>query len=102
MIRRSTEEIKAKLIELWGEADVAWSSPYKRDVDTNKPNLVRVSVSNMYEAPGLSFKILMDLAEFFGTKNIVDVDKFHSGGCETCDYGSESGFTLEIKPEVPA
>jgi hypothetical protein len=58
-----------------------------------------VTVSAMYEAPGLSFANLCDLAEFFETKAIHD-DRFGSEGCETCDYGSEYGFRLRISPEA--
>ena len=90
MTFRSTPEIMDKIEALWPEAD-------KRAVKRNDQGEVRVSISSMYEAPGLTFAQLMALAEWFDTKDIAD-ERFHSGGCETCDYGSDYGFELIIKP----
>lgn len=49
----------------------------------------------MYDAPEISFSILKQLSEFFGTDEI-NVDNFSHGGCETCDWGSEYGHEIRI------
>lgn len=66
----------------------------------NSPEIVRVEIKCMYEVPQPNLQVMTDLAEFFGTKNINDDDRFADGGCETCDYGSSYGYTLSIRPEV--
>lgn len=48
-----------------------------------------------YMAPELNFEILMGLSEMFGTKEI-DVDDYSISGCETCDWGSDYGHTIQI------
>lgn len=55
----------------------------------------------MYESPGLSFAKLSALAEFFDTMNVETESEFSHGGCETCDYGSEVGFTLRVRNGDP-
>ena len=65
----------------------------------NKPEIVQIHFENMYEYCPMSFQMLMKLSEFFDTKNINDDDRYHSNGCETCDYGSVYKFTLTIRPE---
>lgn len=60
---------------------------------------IGITLSAMYGAPSLNLPILMEFAEFFETKNINDDDRFNRSGCETCDYGSEYGFTLTVRPE---
>lgn len=59
-----------------------------------------IGVSMMYEAPQLTFEILKKLANFFGTDRINDDDRFSMDGCETCDYGSEYGYTLTVRPSL--
>ncbi len=107
------EDIEAKVKEIWNR-----KSP--TDYDHNAPDEIEVSVypeqkpkkgvsgqeyhvdiklSSMYESPSLNLGLLMELAEFFGTKNINDDDRFSNGGCDTCDYGSSYGFTLTVRPE---
>lgn len=49
----------------------------------------------MYESPGLSFSHLKKLSELFGTDE-VDVDNYGHGGCESCDWGSDYGHTIQI------
>ncbi len=94
MINRTQAEVEAKMEELW---------PDKKYCDTKReakkvPEGWNITASDMYEAPSLSLKQLLSLAEFFGTKSIED-ERFSSGGCETCDYGSCYGFTLEVRHE---
>lgn len=65
------------------------------------PDHVRITVKRMYEAPGLSFDKMMQLGKFFDTRMIETDSEYHYGGCETCDYGSEAGYTLHITPGDP-
>src|SRR3990167_7956585 len=69
------------------------------EVPVNKKDEVQIHFENMYEYCPMSFKMLQGLAEFFNTKNINDDDRYHTDGCETCDYGSVYKFTLTIRPE---
>ena len=56
---------------------------------------LQLRVTKMYEGPGLGADELMKLCELFGTKQI-NVDGYNVSGCESCDYGSAYGHTLEI------
>ena len=49
----------------------------------------------MYGAPTLSFGKLKKLSDLFGTDKI-DVDNYGEKGCETCDYGSSYGHTIQV------
>ena len=99
----TVKEIEDKVKEIWqvnaDNYDYRNGKIEKINVSIDPSAVVRITLSNMYEAPGLSFKHLMALSEFFDTKNINDDDRFSYGGCETCDYGSSYGFTLTIRPE---
>ena len=57
---------------------------------------VFIKITRMYDPPGLTFKQLMELSQFFDTENIDDADRINQPGCETCDYGSCYGFRLKI------
>lgn len=48
-----------------------------------------------YSSPNLSFEKLLGLSELFGTK-AIDVDDYATQGCETCDFGSDYGHTIQI------
>lgn len=52
--------------------------------------------TKMYEPPELNFNTLKELSDLFGTTNI-DVDNYSQGGCETCDWGSKYGHTIQIR-----
>lgn len=54
-----------------------------------------IAYGMMYEAPQLSFSQLMGLSKLFGTHDI-NVDNYNSSGCDTCDYGSDYGHTIQI------
>jgi hypothetical protein len=105
MKNRTKKEIEDKVKEIWKDA-FFYDDDFQH-AKCNEPeitvrvakDLVEIRLSAMYEAPGLSLKKLMALAEFFDTQNISDPDTFANSGCETCDYGSSYGFSLEIKPE---
>jgi uncharacterized protein (TIGR02996 family) len=49
----------------------------------------------MYDAPGVTFDLLKALSDLFGTTHI-DVDDYAEGGCETCDWGSDYGHTIQV------
>ncbi len=99
MNKRTDEEILAEVYRLWPRLG--------RAVGRGKNNAVKVvrgagyldiSIGQMYESPGFSFAHLEGLAKFFDTKNVETESEFRYGGCETCDFGSEYGFVLRIRP----
>lgn len=51
---------------------------------------------NMYSPGELGYRHLKMVATLFGTDN-VDLDNFEEGGCESCDYGSRYGFTVQVR-----
>lgn len=57
---------------------------------------IEIDYGKMYDAPTLGFEALSALSELFGTKSI-DVDNYANGGCETCDYGSRYGHTIQVR-----
>ncbi len=59
------------------------------------PNCIEITYGQMYDSPTLNFDNLLGLSELFGTPKI-DVDNYSSGGCETCDWGSNYGHTIQI------
>jgi len=58
-------------------------------------NGFEIDYGAMYESPNLNFAKLMELSKLFGTEEI-NVDNYSEGGCETCDYGSSYGHTIQI------
>lgn len=94
MIIRSNEEILKKLTELY--RDLYDWKPIRREVTCNQSDIVVIKISSMYEPPRLSFAILKQLSDFFGSDNIAD-SRFSHSGCDSCDYGSDYGFELVIK-----
>lgn len=92
MKHRTNKEIKAKLEEIWPDCD---------DLTFTKldDRSIIIEASQMYEYVPLSFAILMELSNFFETKNIDDADKESWPGCESCDYGSRYIIRLKIAPE---
>lgn len=94
------ERIIEKCKELWPNIG-AWRRESSVEVVANKPGEVRIRIVDMYDPPPLNLDILLSLAEFFGTKNIDDANRIDEPGCDTCDYGSEYGFELVVRPEPP-
>lgn len=105
MKTKTKGQIAKKVKELW------WDS-FFYDREQTRPKVsvpeltikiaddcIDITLSCMYSAPGLSFKQLFALSEFFGTDNINDDERFNHKGCEACDYGSEYGFTLTVRPK---
>lgn len=58
-------------------------------------NGYEIEYGQMYEAPDLSFDSLKELSDLFGTTNI-NVDHYSVSGCETCDFYSDYGHTIQI------
>lgn len=104
MKEHTTQEITDKVQSVFDAAHakhycMGWEPNGCIEVEKNTPEMVRVTISCMYEAPSPTLDVLTQLAEFFGTKNINDDDNFANGGCKTCDYGSSYGYTLTVRPE---
>jgi len=104
MKEHTTQEIADKVQTIFDAEHakhycMGWESKGCITVDKNTNEEVKVTISCMYEAPSPTLDVLMQLAEFFGTNNINDDDRFANGGCETCDYGSSYGYTLTVRPE---
>lgn len=95
MKSRSNKAILDELGKIWGEDDSFERREIKIEENTKKE--VRLRFGRMYDAPPCNLTHLKALSEFFDTDNIND-ERFSHGGCESCDYGSEYGFTLVIKP----
>lgn len=96
------EQIEEKVREIWKEC--APKNTYKEDKIEElevsiEQDCIILKLSNMYSAPGLSFKHLKKLSEFFETDNINNEGDIIECGCETCDYGSSYGFVLWVRPE---
>lgn len=75
-----------------------YEKPYLKvdsETESNKGPLFELSYGNMYSAPVLNLGVLIKLSELFGTTEI-DVDNYSSRGCDTCDYGSDYGHTIQI------
>lgn len=105
MKQHTEKEIEEKVREIWKEDFFYDDACTMRRLQppevkvTVYPERVDIKLDMMYESPRLNLQLLMELAEFFGTKNINDDDRFSYNGCETCDYGSSYGFTLTVRPE---
>ena len=54
-----------------------------------------LSLGAMYESPGITFAKLQGLSQLFETDKI-NVDDYSECGCDTCDYGSDYGHTIQI------
>lgn len=82
--------LKEKLKEILNEGDYCNLSKISKGYE------LAYGKTDCGEAPMLNFKILKALGELFGTDEI-DVDDYcNSGGCDTCDYGSDFGHTIQI------
>lgn len=65
------------------------------DVEDSGDHLT-VLVWQMYEYLPMNFRIMQRIAEALGTTDF-NVDKWSSGGCETCDYGSRYQHEIQVK-----
>ena len=104
MLTKTTEEIMSAVQAVFDAEHaknycMGWESYGCLEVTKNTHDEVAITISCMYEAPSPTLEVMTKLADFFGTRNINDDDRFANGGCETCDYGSSYGYTLTIRPE---
>lgn len=102
MKEHTDEEIVEKVTEIvtsnpdnydWRETEIK--------VHRFNDEYIELSIAQMYERPQLRFEDINKLAKFFDTMNIETGSEFGSGGCESCDWGSEYGFTLYVSPGDP-
>ena len=101
MLDRTDEEIQEKINTLWDyNPDHSWDK-ITVEVNRDTKDVVFITVSKMYEAPGLSFLKIQALAKFFDTLNVETESEFRNGGCDTCDYGSSYGFKIKVSPGAP-
>lgn len=71
-----------------------------RELSAKDPKQVtknlEISISAMYGSPvEINFFFLKKVSELFETDKI-DVDNWSKKGCETCDWGSNYGHTIQI------
>lgn len=58
---------------------------------------IEIDMTQMYGPPPITFAMLKQLSDYFGTEQIdVDNSCIEKEGCETCDYGSEYGHSIQI------
>lgn len=106
MIDRTDEEVQAEVHRAWKRtAKWSWEDVEHDDspdhltveVDRSVPGRVTLLIHSMYDPPGLTVAQLDGLARFFGAAHAGDAYGDHAlSGCETCDYGSEYGFHLDL------
>lgn len=87
-----SEELKNIFCESFTEKEM-YSDEYI--ISSKIDNGFEISIGSMYTAPQINFKILKQLSDLFGTIKI-DVDDYSNSGCETCDYGSNYGHSIQI------
>lgn len=81
-------KLVAKLIAIMGEGE--------KLIVTTLAGGIQLEYGAMYHAPGLQFSQLKALSKLFGTDNI-NVDNYNIKGCESCDYNSDYGHTIQIR-----
>lgn len=85
-------QIIEQLIDILYDKDKNHNYLYINDIG----NGFEIEYGAMYESPNLGLDKLIKLSELFGTTNI-DVDDYSISGCETCDWGSDYGHTIQVK-----
>ena len=55
-----------------------------------------ISFTKMYGPPHLSYAVMAEIAEMFGTKEIDFNNSIALDGCDTCGYGSRYGYEIEV------
>jgi hypothetical protein len=85
--------LKEKIVEILVDNPRPYSDTYLKVSKIDRG--FELSLGAMYESPGITFAKLQGLAKLFKTDNI-DVDNYSQGGCETCDFGSDYGHTIQI------
>lgn len=99
MIDRTDKEIRAEVYRLWNydPSQFRFSLEELKVEVKRSPGLVRLTITAMFEPPGLTPAQLEGLAKFFGAKHAGDPEHdINEPGCETCDYGSRYGFEIAL------
>jgi len=97
MTKKQNTELEQKLCEILLQEVYKLRRAHLevKPLSRNDKTGLEITYGKMYESPELSFSILKQLSELFGT-NEIDVDDYSYGGCETCDYGSDYGHTIQV------
>ena len=56
----------------------------------------RFEVWQMYSRPEVTYEVMEQVADIFGTKMLSLSDGRNISGCDTCDYGSERGLVFNL------
>lgn len=96
--RRSIMTCIERLEELLDErAKEVCISSFERAVSVDR-DTVTVSIECSYKFNNyITFAFLCEIADLMGTRLIDITDEGYSPGCDTCDYGSSSHITIEIR-----
>lgn len=87
--------LKQELMAILKPDSDEYVSHMKLAVGKRHDGSYEIEYSAMYRSPNLNFSKLLKLSELFGTEKI-DVDDYEHEGCDTCDWGSEYGHTIQI------
>jgi len=94
---KTKEEFLEFLEDLFGVDEKNVINYVKVEINNFGADRIIATISNMYDYVDNSFETLTKISDFLGTKKI-NTDNWSSGGCETCDYGSNYELQLEIHP----
>ena len=97
-MKQHTEQEIKDFMDAHYEAEKRYVYELKVDLVVDTPERIVFKAHCMYEAPPFNTALLFALCEFFDTKHINDVHRWSNGGCETCAWGSDYGFELEVLP----
>lgn len=59
--------------------------------------IICIEYTENYSAPELSFRMLFELSEWYGTRDIHVDQISEPGGCDTCDWGSVYGHKILVR-----
>lgn len=91
------EQIVKFMKKLFKDEANSWDH-FECKVSKNTKEEIKFSINRMYEYVSINLGVLMQMAEFFGTKKINE-DQYSSDGCDTCDYGSRYTYDFTVQPE---
>jgi hypothetical protein len=57
---------------------------------------ITFELTQMYNAPDISYKEMKKVADYFGTVEMDFQQDISDPGCDTCDWGSRYGYTVYI------
>jgi hypothetical protein len=91
-LAKALESIIGKSISDWDDLDIK----VKDNNWTEKGRSITIEISKMYDYVRITFAMLKELSELFGTDFIDFGDKTSMDGCDTCNHGSCYTERLEI------